>query len=646
MSNETRGLLELAAVIGRTFDLGLLCKATARGQAAQTFELMEPLMASGLIVEAPGGAFYFSHDKLRQALYEHLSSPRRWGLHLRVAEALEKEGDEPAEVAHHYLRAQAWHQALENLVRAARRAEENYAWETALESYARALGIVGKLPNSEQRRFELLTARESLLERMNRWVERAATVQEMLELTNRSGDRAQLAEVHIRRIGMLAVVSDPVGAAEAGHAAVTIFRELEDKAGEARAYRELAYVCWMHQDYTGSLEANFQALRIHREIDDRRGEAGDLGNIAQDYRSMGDPEQALRWAEEAVRACRDVGDKLGEHRGRYTMAHIHRERGDPKAALSLVLKGLQFDLEQGYKHLLALAHSTCGPLYLDLEAPDKALEHFRAAASLSREMGYVRDEGHSLMSIGISLEQVGDHAGAADAYRQAIELLQTAYEVSGLRQELSGKADALTLLASTLRRSLDEPVEALGAYEAAADIYRELGNTHRLRKALLGLAGLRWRTGSLEGSAHGYAEALDLARDQDEPVHQAAALASLSVVYRDLGRLRESVRCGREALGLLRDLDDLQAEAYVLTSVAESYRRLGHYPSALSCLRRSLRLRQRIGDREGEVGALLDLAEIYDSLGQKGRARACSEEAAWKTQATEATHASIVERRN
>jgi hypothetical protein len=57
--------------------------------------------------------------------------------------------------------------------------------------------------------------------------------------------------------------------------------------------------------------------------------------------------------------------------------------------------------------------------------------------------------------------------------------------------------------------------------------------------------------GSLEGSARGYEEALDLARDRDEPVHKAAALASLSVVYRGLGRLRESVRCGREALGLL-----------------------------------------------------------------------------------------------
>jgi DNA-binding SARP family transcriptional activator len=645
MNDGTRGLLELAAVIGRSFDLGLLCKVSTHGQDTQTFGIMEPLMDSGLIVEAPEGTFYFSHDKLRQALYEHLNSPRRRVLHLRVAEALEGEGAEPAELAHHYLRAQAWHQALENLIHAGRRAEESYAWEIALESYARALEIVGKLPNSDQRRFELLAARESLLERMDRWVERAATVQEMLELANRLGDRAQLAEVHIRRIGVLAALADPAGGAAAGQAALTIFRELGDKAGEARAYREMAYVCWMHQDYAGSLKANFRALRIHRETDNRRGEAGDLGNIAQVYRSMGDHDQAVRWAEEAARACRKAGDRVGEQFGSF-LASIHRERGDPKAALPLVLEGLQFDLELGDKHLASLSNAACGALYLDLQAPDKALEHFRAAASLNREIGHVRDEGHALMSVGISLEQVGDHVGAADAYRRAIELLGMAYEVSGLAEELSGKADALTLLADALRHSLAEPMEALGAYEAAAEIYRELGDAYRLRKALLGLAGLRWRTGSLEGSTRGYEEALNLARDQDEPVHEAAALASLSVVYRDLGRLRESIRYGREALGLLRELDDLQAEAYVLTSLAESYRRLEHYPSALSRLRRSLRLRQRIGDKEGEARALFDLARIYESLGQKGRALACSEEAALKTQATEATYASIAKRRN
>jgi tetratricopeptide (TPR) repeat protein len=254
-----------------------------------------------------------------------------------------------------------------------------------------------------------------------------------------------------------------------------------------------------------------------------------------------------------------------------------------------------------------------------------------------RKIGYTRDEGYSLISVGVALEQLGDPAGAADAYRRAIELLETAYEESGMVRELSVKADALTLLGRIFHHSLDRPVEALNAYGAAAETYRELGDTHRLRKLLLGLAGLRWRMGDLEDCARTYEEALDLAREHGETVHEAVALASLSVAYRDLDRTRESLRCGRAALRLLRNLSDPQAEAYVLTSMAESYGRLGHYSSALSCLRRSLRLRRKMGDKAGEVRVLYALAKVYDNLEDAGRARAALEEAAQKEEAQEVT---------
>jgi tetratricopeptide (TPR) repeat protein len=224
-----------------------------------------------------------------------------------------------------------------------------------------------------------------------------------------------------------------------------------------------------------------------------------------------------------------------------------------------------------------------------------------------------------------------------EAYRRASELLDRAYRESGMPGELSGKADALALLATLLHRSLQQPEEALTNYSIAADIYRELNDPDRLRKLLLRMAGLCWRTGRLEESARGYEEVLELARARGEASHEAAALASLSVVNRDLDLLRESLRRGREARILLRDLGDLQAEAYVLKSLAESYGRCGHYSSALSCLRRSLRLRRRIGDEKGEIVVLYDLTKVYNSLGDVEAASASFEEAAQKERVLEAS---------
>lgn len=179
-------------------------------------------------------------------------------------------------------------------------------------------------------------------------------------------------------------LSDLAGALEAGRAAVTIFRELGHREGEARAHREVSYVRWVAQDYPASLEANFRALGIHRRLGDRRGEAGDAGNIAQVYRSMGDHERALSWVEEAGRIYDGLG-RFGEAARMDTMAAIHHYRGDLATTLPLSLNSLRFLTEFGVRKLFVTQHGARGTLYLDLGAPEEALEHFRAAAYFDRE---------------------------------------------------------------------------------------------------------------------------------------------------------------------------------------------------------------------------------------------------------------------
>jgi DNA-binding SARP family transcriptional activator len=384
MDQESRHLLELTAVIGRAFDLDLLRSSADRGHDA-VLATVEALMTSGLIVETPAGAYYFSHDKFRQALYDGIGGVRRGTLHLRVAEALEENGGEAAELAHHYLQARAWRPALEKLVEAGQSAEEEYAWETALRSYTRALDVAEKLSDSRGERFELLAARDGVLERMGRREDRTATVKEMFDLARRLGDRARIAEAHMRRMGVLAAIPDPNGATESGRAAVVLFRELEDTAGESRAHREMGYVSWMKRDYDGALEANLRARELHRETGDRLGEAGDAGNLAQVYRSMGNEEEALRWTQEADRIYAGLGDETDEILRIDTMAAIHRHGAETTATIPLSLESLRVLTDFGIKDFFITQPNSRGTLYLGIGAPEEALEHFRAAAYFDRK---------------------------------------------------------------------------------------------------------------------------------------------------------------------------------------------------------------------------------------------------------------------
>ncbi|SNT48889.1 Transcriptional regulatory protein, C terminal [Asanoa hainanensis] len=85
------GLLQLAAVIGRTVDLGVL--ASAADLAGQTcLDRLEPLDGAGLLEPAPGDprSFRFPHDLVRDTVRATTPPRQATRLHVRVADALDR----------------------------------------------------------------------------------------------------------------------------------------------------------------------------------------------------------------------------------------------------------------------------------------------------------------------------------------------------------------------------------------------------------------------------------------------------------------------------------------------------------------------------------------------------------------------------
>jgi DNA-binding CsgD family transcriptional regulator len=107
LAPRTSDLLELAATAGSEFELDLIRRA-ARLDEAELLASLEEAVRSGMIddVPSPGLRYRFTHELVRRALYDRLSSVRRAELHLRIGEALEA-GEAPtpralADLAHHF----------------------------------------------------------------------------------------------------------------------------------------------------------------------------------------------------------------------------------------------------------------------------------------------------------------------------------------------------------------------------------------------------------------------------------------------------------------------------------------------------------------------------------------------------------------
>ncbi len=155
LSPQARGVIDLAAVVGRAFTFDILAAASDLGE-----ELLVAALDEGwrrrIIREQGADAYDFSHEKLREAAYAGLSQTRRRWLHGQVARALEqvhaRDLDAAAGVlAGHWEAAGRPAQASASYSRAAARARRLYAHEDALAALEKALGLAAALPDAAGR---------------------------------------------------------------------------------------------------------------------------------------------------------------------------------------------------------------------------------------------------------------------------------------------------------------------------------------------------------------------------------------------------------------------------------------------------------------------------------------------------------------
>ena len=153
----TRQLLEVAAAIGRSFELDLLVQVEGRGFDAALADL-EPAVRAGLAVEeAVPGAYRFTHALMREAIVAGMGRTRTGRLHGAIGDAMATRGADaqtlPA-LAHHYWEAArvGWADAaLQSATAAAAAAVAGLAYEDAQRHLDRALQLLEGRPAGEAR---------------------------------------------------------------------------------------------------------------------------------------------------------------------------------------------------------------------------------------------------------------------------------------------------------------------------------------------------------------------------------------------------------------------------------------------------------------------------------------------------------------
>jgi len=341
LSEECNGVLTVASVIGREFELATLERVSDLS-GDRLLEVLEEAVGARVVAEVPRavGRYSFTHALIRETLYEELGTTRRVRLHRQIGEALEglhSANLEPhlAELAHHFSESAQGgdvDKAIAYATRAGERATSLTAYEDAaahFESALQALDVKDK--PDELQRCELLLV---IGEAQNRAGDRdraKANFMRAANIARRLSDSQRLAGAVLGYAGEWSawgVVDNSVmGLLE--EALDTL--EKADSVLRAMLLSRMAMECWVSGEWERADSVSERSVGVARRVGDQAGLADALWIRSAVTWGPDNRDERLVAGDEIVRLAEESGARRALQ-GIYLRMYAYLEYGHVEAA--------------------------------------------------------------------------------------------------------------------------------------------------------------------------------------------------------------------------------------------------------------------------------------------------------------------------
>jgi CHAT domain-containing protein/tetratricopeptide (TPR) repeat protein len=360
--------------------------------------------------------------------------------------------------------------------------------------------------------------------------------------------------------------------------------------------------------FQAALQSFGQALTIYREIGDRAGEGAALNNIGEVYSSLGQYLQALDSYEQALAISRAIGDRTGEGRTLTGIGAVYDRLGQYLQALDSYEQALAISRAIGDRTGEGAALTGTGFVYRSLGQYLQALNYFGQALVISRAIGDRASEGRTLTGIGEVYRSLGQYSQALDSYEQALAISRAIGDSTGE----GGTLNNIGLVYS----SLGQYSQALDSYEQALAISRAIGDRASEGRTLTGIGEVYRSLGQYSQALDSYEQALAISRAIGDRTGEGGTLNNIGLVYSSLGQYSQALDSYEQALAISRAIGDRASEGRTLNNTGAIYNKLEWYLQALGYFEQALAISRAISDRTGEGGTLNNIGFTYNHLEQ------------------------------
>jgi class 3 adenylate cyclase/tetratricopeptide (TPR) repeat protein len=432
LGGDGKRAVQLASVIGRQFVLRLLERVA--GLTGKLEGLLQELKALEIVYEQgllPEPAYIFKHAVIQDVAYNSLLLQQRKELHRAVGGAIQelypdRLTEHYSELAHHFIRAEDWPNALEYSRLAGDQAAQSYSNVEAEQHYARALAAAAKMPLVEPGALaDLYAKRGAVLNIVGRVDDAIADYQRAQQIVHSAGDRKREVQVLLGLIDVYTTAHQQEPMLEYSHQALALARETGDKELEALCATMLQFCGMCFGPNSGAEKEAEQTLSLAETTGNPRLRAYAHEVLAFVLQWQADFDRSIPHLRQALQLAVQI------HNGRqygdivFHLGCAYFSKGDYEEALRWFGRCAEYADGAGDKYLMAQVPNLSGGVHLELYDLDEALkinlESYEIACRLSP---WTEPRGHSLTKAGLAYFELGDFALADKYFLRAWELLE------------------------------------------------------------------------------------------------------------------------------------------------------------------------------------------------------------------------------